>query len=34
MNDLIWKTGKGEAAIRKAIRNLMSRNELKWDKEK
>lgn len=34
MEDLKRKTGKDEAAIRKAVRNLMSRNELTWDKEK
>ncbi|WP_255233677.1 hypothetical protein [Bacillus altitudinis] len=34
MDDLKRKTGKDEAAIRKAVRNLMSRNELKWDMEK
>ncbi|MCK6164685.1 MULTISPECIES: hypothetical protein [Bacillus] len=34
MDDLKRKTGKDEAAIRKAVRNLMSRNELTWDKEK
>ncbi|RAU04255.1 hypothetical protein DEJ55_11270 [Bacillus pumilus] len=34
IDDLKRKTGKDEAAIRKAVRNLMSRNELKWDMEK
>ncbi|ASN70254.1 hypothetical protein 10F3_69 [uncultured Caudovirales phage] len=34
MDDLKRKTGKDEATIRKAVRNLMSRNELKWDMEK
>ncbi|MEN7348324.1 hypothetical protein ABDA29_09165 [Bacillus pumilus] len=34
MDDLKRKTGKGEATIRKAIKNLMSRKELTWDKEK
>ncbi|WP_144482315.1 hypothetical protein [Bacillus pumilus] len=34
MEDLKRKTGKDETAIRKAIRNLVSRNELEWDKEK
>ncbi|MCY7542158.1 hypothetical protein P9173_13575 [Bacillus safensis] len=34
MVDLKRKTGKDEASIRKAVRNLMSRKELAWDKEK
>lgn len=34
MDDLKRKTGKDESSIRKAVRNLMSRNELAWDKEK
>lgn len=34
MDDLKRKTGKDEAAIRKAVKNLMSRNEIEWDKEK
>ncbi|WP_303984810.1 hypothetical protein [Niallia circulans] len=34
MDDLKRKTGKDEAAIRKAVRNLMSRKELRWDNEK
>lgn len=34
MEELKRKTGKDEASIRKAIKNLMSRNELAWDKEK
>ncbi|MGG0619759.1 hypothetical protein ABE007_18070 [Bacillus altitudinis] len=34
MDDLKRKTGKNEAAIRKAVKNLMSRNEIEWDKEK
>ncbi|MCA6609683.1 hypothetical protein ACSUUJ_09720 [Bacillus safensis] len=34
MDDLKRKTGKGESSIRKAVRNLMSRKELVWDKEK
>lgn len=34
MDDLKSKIGKVEPAIRKAIKNLVSRNELKWDKEK
>ncbi|MGM0966903.1 MAG: hypothetical protein ACQEWS_19190 [Bacillota bacterium] len=34
MEDLKIKTGKDEQSIRKAVRNLMSRNDLTWDKEK
>ncbi|MCY7500801.1 hypothetical protein MHH54_12205 [Bacillus sp. FSL K6-4563] len=34
MDDLKRKTGKDEPAIRKAVKNLISRNKLKWDKEK
>ncbi|PRS42952.1 hypothetical protein C6Y01_10000 [Bacillus sp. NMCC46] len=34
MEDLKIKTGKDEQSIRKAVKNLMSRNELTWDKEK
>ncbi|MCC9090624.1 hypothetical protein [Bacillus pumilus] len=34
MEDLKRKTGKDEAAIRKAVNNLVSRRELTWDKEK
>ncbi|MED1747532.1 hypothetical protein [Bacillus zhangzhouensis] len=34
MDHLKTKTGKNEPAIRKAVKNLMSRNELEWDKEK
>ncbi|MEH7650540.1 hypothetical protein [Bacillus safensis] len=34
MDDLKRKTGKDEASIRKAVRNLVTRNELAWDKEK
>ncbi|WP_111289959.1 hypothetical protein [Bacillus safensis] len=34
MDDLKRKTGKDEASIRKAVRNLMSRNELTWNREK
>ncbi|KMK69774.1 hypothetical protein ACJ64_15265 [Bacillus safensis] len=34
MDDLKRKTGKDEPAIRKAVKNLVSRNELEWDKEK
>lgn len=34
MEDLKRKTGKDEATILKAVKKLMSRNELEWDKEK
>lgn len=34
MDDLKRKTGKDEPVIRKAVKNLISRNELEWDKEK
>lgn len=34
MDELKRKTGKDEPTIRKAVKNLMSRNELEWDKEK
>ncbi|TFV08009.1 hypothetical protein E4T85_15260 [Bacillus stratosphericus] len=34
IEDLKIKTGKDEQSIRKAVKNLMSRNELAWDKEK
>lgn len=34
MDDLKRKTGKDESAILKAVRNLVSRNELEWDTEK
>ncbi|MGE6627211.1 hypothetical protein [Bacillus pumilus] len=34
IQDLKIKTGKHEASIRKAVRNLMSRKEIEWDKEK
>ncbi|OYN65424.1 hypothetical protein [Bacillus safensis] len=34
MDDLKRKTGKDALAIRKAVKNLMSRNEIEWDKEK
>ena len=34
MEDLKIKTGKDEQSIRKAVRNLMTRNELEWNKEK
>ncbi|WP_282062881.1 hypothetical protein [Bacillus pumilus] len=34
IDDLKRKTGKNEAAIRKAVENLVSRKELTWDKVK
>ncbi|KEP24781.1 hypothetical protein [Bacillus zhangzhouensis] len=34
MEDLKIKTGKDGQSIRKAVRNLISRKELAWDKEK
>lgn len=34
MDDLKRKTGRDEPAIRKAVKNLVSRKELTWDKEK
>ncbi|WP_345911014.1 hypothetical protein [Bacillus altitudinis] len=34
MDELKRKTGKDEQSIRKAVRNLVTRNELAWDKEK
>ncbi|MCA0162933.1 hypothetical protein [Bacillus sp. RAR_M1_44] len=34
LEDLKIKTGKDEQSITKAVKNLMSRNELAWDKEK
>ncbi|WP_353854736.1 hypothetical protein [Bacillus sp. Bos-x628] len=34
IDDLKRKTGKDEQSIRKAVKNLLSRKELKWDKEK
>ncbi|PRO43064.1 hypothetical protein [Bacillus sp. LLTC93] len=34
IDELKRKTGKDELAIRKAVKNLMSRNEIEWDKEK
>lgn len=34
MEHLKIKTGKDEQSIRKAVRNLMTRNGLAWDKEK
>ncbi|MCY1096798.1 MULTISPECIES: hypothetical protein [Bacillus] len=34
IEDLKIKTGRDEPTIRKAVRNLVSRKELTWDKEK
>lgn len=34
MEHLKIKTGKDEQSIRKAVKNLMSRKELTWNKEK
>jgi len=34
IDELKRKTGRDEATIRKAVKNLMSRNEIEWDKEK
>ncbi|MFJ5965524.1 hypothetical protein [Bacillus sp. NPDC093026] len=34
MDDLKRKTGKDEQSIRKAVKNLLCRQELTWDKEK
>ncbi|KEP27260.1 hypothetical protein [Bacillus zhangzhouensis] len=34
MDDLKRKTGKDEPTIRKAVKNLVSRKELTWDKQK
>ncbi|MGY8620292.1 hypothetical protein ACN6A9_01765 [Bacillus safensis] len=34
IDDLKRKTGQGEPTIRKAVKNLVSRKELTWDKEK
>ncbi|WP_144472718.1 hypothetical protein [Bacillus pumilus] len=34
MNELKRKTGRDEPAIRKAVENLISRKEIRWDKEK
>ncbi|PRR92892.1 MULTISPECIES: hypothetical protein [unclassified Bacillus (in: firmicutes)] len=33
-DDLKRKTGKDEPTILKAVKNLISRKELRWDKEK
>ncbi|KEP26455.1 MULTISPECIES: helix-turn-helix domain-containing protein [Bacillus] len=34
MEDLKRKTGKDEPTIRTAVKNLVTRNEIEWDKEK
>ncbi|MHC2450243.1 hypothetical protein ACUXP3_000841 [Bacillus altitudinis] len=34
IEDLKRKTGKDEPTIRKAVKDLMLRNEIEWDKEK
>lgn len=34
MDELKRKTGKDEPTIRKAVKNLITRKELEWDKEK
>lgn len=34
IEDLKRKTGKDEGTIRKAVKNLISRNEIEWDKAK
>ncbi|WHX43778.1 hypothetical protein QNH35_13705 [Bacillus pumilus] len=34
IEDLKRKTGKDELTIRKAVKNLISRKELEWNKEK
>ncbi|MFS0655729.1 hypothetical protein [Bacillus sp. 179-C3.3 HS] len=34
IEELKIKTGKDETSIRKAVKNLISRKELEWDKEK
>lgn len=34
MDDLKRKTGKDELTIRKAVKNLISRKELEWNKDK
>ncbi|MFB7033184.1 hypothetical protein ACFCVS_01520 [Bacillus altitudinis] len=34
MDQLKRKTGKDELAIREAVKNLILRNELEWDKDK
>ncbi|MFP7272024.1 hypothetical protein [Bacillus safensis] len=34
IQDLKIKTGKDEPTIRKAVKNLITRKDLEWDKEK
>ncbi|WP_458419820.1 hypothetical protein [Bacillus pumilus] len=34
IDDLKRKTGKDERAVRQAVKNLLSKDELIWDKEK
>lgn len=34
LNDLKRKTGKSEGDIRAAVKRLLMKGELKWDKEK
>ncbi|WP_111292886.1 hypothetical protein [Bacillus safensis] len=34
INELKRKTGQDESTIRKAVKNLITRNELEWDTEK
>ncbi|MEK5134457.1 helix-turn-helix domain-containing protein [Bacillus sp. FSL W8-0645] len=34
MDDLKRKTGKDEPTIRKAVKNLITRKDLEWNKEK
>ncbi|MGG4209597.1 BlaI/MecI/CopY family transcriptional regulator [Bacillus safensis] len=34
IDDLKRKTGKDETTVRQAIKNLLEKEELKWDKEK
>ncbi|ATH71809.1 BlaI/MecI/CopY family transcriptional regulator [Bacillus altitudinis] len=34
IDDLKRKTGKDEKTVRQAVKNLLEKEELKWDKEK
>lgn len=34
IDDLKRKTGKDETTVRKAVKSLLAKKELKWDKEK
>jgi len=34
IDDLKRKTGKDETTVRQAVKNLLEKEELKWDKEK